>query len=75
VTAAWSGSGQWARRSVSVRAERNPAAWRSGARGTGAHMAATSHVVRSRFTVERDSQYESWNLTGRGVPQVLVTPH
>ena len=28
----------------------------------------------SIVTVERDSQYESWNLTGTGVPQVLVTP-
>ncbi|MDE3206261.1 MAG: hypothetical protein KGQ66_18795 [Acidobacteriota bacterium] len=28
----------------------------------------------STVTVERDTQYESWNLTGTGVPQVLVTP-
>lgn len=28
----------------------------------------------STVTVERDRQYESWNLTGTGVPEVLVTP-
>jgi hypothetical protein len=28
----------------------------------------------SLVTVERDARYESWNLTGTGVPQVLVTP-
>jgi Family of unknown function (DUF6188) len=28
----------------------------------------------STVTVERDRRYESWNLTGTGVPQVLVTP-
>jgi Family of unknown function (DUF6188) len=25
-------------------------------------------------TVERDRRYESWNLTGSGIPQVLITP-
>lgn len=28
----------------------------------------------STLTVERDRRYESWNLTGSGVPEVLVTP-
>lgn len=28
----------------------------------------------STVTVPRDRQYESWNLTGSGVPQVFVTP-
>lgn len=28
----------------------------------------------STLTVERDTEYESWNLTGTGVPEVLVTP-
>jgi hypothetical protein len=28
----------------------------------------------SALTVERDPRYESWSLTGSGVPEVLVTP-
>lgn len=28
----------------------------------------------STLTVERDRRYESWNLTGNGVPHVLVGP-
>ena len=37
-------------------------------------------TLRLRFsagvtvTVEPDGQYESWNLSGKGIPQVLVTP-
>jgi hypothetical protein len=28
----------------------------------------------STVTVKRDARYESWNLSGKGVPSILVTP-